>query len=257
MSIAPSTLLHLGVQVGLARAMEQVAPASLRAEVRRQRCAIKELTATVERLVGQIGILASVPEIIQRLSLLHASLSLHKELDVFNGMHNHNLGEAIARAEPLLPKPLVKGIRSIKKGGDGARHEAFAEQGSRCPSDVHAVPVTVSEDLPIAVADGGGDVAFTDGDTCRDVLPTNGGGVDLTNGVSDSALDHVEAAVASTAIEADLSWPSSAYVGMPIRVWSKSQQQWCSDGTIATLDENGTISIIYNGGETQKSVFVG
>ena len=51
------------------------------------------------------------------------------------------------------------------------------------------------------------------------------------------------------------SWPFSAYVGMPIRAWSHSQQKWFSDGFIDTLNVDGSISITYNGGKTQKTVF--
>ena len=41
---------------------------------------------------------------------------------------------------------------------------------------------------------------------------------------------------------------ASAYVGMPVRVWSRSDQKWYSDGATVSLNDDGTIVVRYNRG---------
>ena len=85
-------------------------------------------------------------------------------------------------------------------------------------------------------------------DSCD--VGADGGEKDIGGGPVDDDVVHADVSRVSVS-----SWPPSASVGMPIRVWSHSQQKWFSDGYIEALNVDGSICVFYNGGETQKSMF--
>ena len=78
----------------------------------------------------------------------------------------------------------------------------------------------------------------------------DGGEKDFGGGPVDDDAVHADVSRESVS-----SWPPSASIGMPIRVWSHSQQKWFSDGCIEALNADGSICVVYNGGMTQKNIF--
>ena len=101
-------------------------PASLRAELRRQRKAIWHMGCQQDKLLDVMAtftkLISTDDEILLRLGKLASSLEAHRHLDAMNGYHSHGMSHALRSA-----------MQGIKKEGDAARHEPF-DQHRKSPT---------------------------------------------------------------------------------------------------------------------------